>query len=74
MYTKNRVLSKATPPILIGLHIGHLEMEERLKLHLSHIDNFMIQSELGYLIEEKAFTSGTGETHWAKSWGWFFRQ
>jgi hypothetical protein len=39
-----------------------MEVKERLKLHLSHIDHIAIRSELKYLIGEKAFAAGTGET------------
>jgi hypothetical protein len=56
------VLSKATPQILIGLQIGDLEVKERLKLHLLHIDHIVIQSELRTLLGEKVFAAGPVET------------
>jgi hypothetical protein len=44
---------------------------ERWRLYLSHIDHIAIQSELRYVIGEKAFAAGTGEIRQVTGWGGF---
>jgi hypothetical protein len=66
------MLFKTTPPISIGSQIEDLEVKERQRLHLSHIDHITIQLELRYLIGEKPYAARPSETRWVMGWDGFF--